>query len=343
MRKTIKWLLGLVITAAVTVGLIYAFLQGRKELATEREREKPVQTPPRAGRTSDGESMVKLDADARQRVTVATAPLANATHAPEVKAFGTMIDPSGLVVLHGELVAAEVALTNSTAQYTRTKALFEEDQNASQRTLQAVEAQQRTDAAKLLNAQQRWALATADAAAKMTSAEREDFVTKLVNRELALARVDLPPGDATTAPTGGRVVLSGVEGSFSSVRAIYPAPSVDGTTRGEAFLLLVEQPGSRLRPGAPVTAFLTLPGETQNGTVLPARAVVRAAGLAWAYVQTAENEFIRREVSTANPMPEGWFVVQNFKAGDQVVVTGAQTLLSEEFKSQISVGEEGEK
>ena len=343
MKKTIKWLLGLVVTAGVIVGLIYAFLQGRKELATEREREKPVQTPPRAARTPDGEIMVKLDADARQRVTIATAPLAAAAHVPEVKAFGTVLDPSPFVVLHGELVAAEVALINSAAQYTRTKSLFEEDQNASRRTLEAVEAQQRTDAARLLNAQQRWALATADAAAKMTSIEREEFVTKLANRELALARVDLPLGDATTAPTGGRVGLSGEDGVSANVRTIYPAPSVDSTTRGEAFLLFVEQPGSRLRPGASVTAFLTLPGEAESGVVIPARAVVRAAGLAWAYVQTAESEFTRREVSTKNPTPDGWFVTQNFKVGGQVVVTGAQTLLSEEFKSQISVGEEGEK
>ena len=92
-----------------------------------------------------------------------------------------------------------------------------------------------------------------------------------------------------------------------------------------------------------MTAYLTLPGEKQSGVILPLTAVVRAAGLAWAYVQTGENQFTRRQVSTSAPTSDGWFVSAGFKPGEQVVVTGAQTLLSEEFKSQISVGDKAEK
>ncbi|MBI3849729.1 MAG: hypothetical protein HY298_05485 [Verrucomicrobia bacterium] len=343
MKKPIKWLIGIVAVVGIVGGLTFAFVEGRKEMAREREREKPVKTPPRTSRTPGGEAVIKLDAETRQRVTIAVAPLAAATHAPEVKAFGSVLDPAPLLALHGELVAAEVALTNSTAQYQRTKALFEDDQNASRRALDAAEAQQRTDSARLLNAQQRWTLATGDAAAKMNSAERDQFVTKLVNRELALIRVEVPPGDKLVSPTGGRVTLQGDEDQSITVRSVYSAPTVDEKTRGQASLLVVEQPGPRLRPGAVATAFFKLPGDEASGVMLPSRAVVRAAGLAWAYVQTAENEFTRREVSTSAPMPDGWFVTKNFKPGEQVVVTGAQTLLSEEFKSQISVGDEAEK
>ena len=343
MKKSIKWLIGVVAVIGVVGGLTFAFIEGRKEMAREREREKPVKTPPRTSRAPGGEAVIKLDAETRQRVTIAVAPLTAATHAPEVKAFGNVLDPAPLLALHGELVAAEVALTNSTAQYQRTKALFEEDQNASRRALDTAEAQQRTDAAKMLNAQQRWTLATGDAAAKMNSTEREQFVTKLVNRELVLLRVEVPPGEKLISPTAGRVTLQGDEDLSVTVRSIYSAPAVDAQTRGQAFLLVVEQPGPRMRPGAVTTAFFKLPDDEANGVMLPSRAVVRAAGLAWAYVQTGENEFTRREVSISAPMPDGWFVTQNFKPGEQVVMTGAQTLLSEEFKSQISVGDEAEK
>ena len=343
MKKPLKWIIGTVVAAGVVGGLTFAFVEGRKEMAREREREKPVKTPPRTSRSSSGEAVIKLDVETRQRVTIAVAPLVAATHGPEVKAFGSVLDPAPLLALHGELVAAEVALTNSTAQHQRTKALFEDDQNASRRALDATEAQQRTDAAKLLNAQQRWTLATGDVAEKMNSTERDEFVTKLVNRKLGLLRVEVPPGEKLISPTGGRVTLQGDEDKSVVVRSVYSAPAVDAQTRGQASLLVVEQPGTGLRPGAVVTAFLKLPGDEASGVILPSRAVVRAAGLAWAYVQTAENEFTRREVSIGAPMPDGWFVTQNFKSGEQVVVTGAQALLSEEFKSQISVGDEAEK
>ena len=135
----------------------------------------------------------------------------------------------------------------------------------------------------------------------------------------------------------------GNDAPSASIRGIHPAPNVDATWRGQTFLLVVDKPGPHLPPGAVVTALLTLPGDVANGVTLPTSAVVRAAGLAWAYVQTGEHEFTRREVATNAPMPKGWFVTAGFKAGDAVVVTGAQTLLSEEFKSLISVGEEAEK
>ena len=62
------------------------------------------------------------------------------------------------------------------AQYQRTKTLFDEDQNASRRTLDSAQAQQRTDTAKLRNAQQRWALGTAIAIAAATALVAVAFV-----------------------------------------------------------------------------------------------------------------------------------------------------------------------
>ena len=343
MKTFFQWLLRILVMLGVIAGLIFAFIEGREEMARERLREQPIETPPRTHRAPGGETLVRLEDETRQRVTIAVATLTAAKHAPEAKAYGQVMDPGPLLLLHGELVAAEAALTNSAAQFQRTKTLFEEDQNASRRAYDAAEAQQRTDAARLLNAQQRWSLATGDAAGKMNAAQREPFVQQLVERELALLRVEVPPGVPVTAPTGGRVMPQGGDAPSVPVRAIHPAPNVDATWRGQTFLLVVDKPGPHLPPGAVVTALLTLPGDLANGVTLPTNAVVRSAGLAWAYVQTGEHEFTRREVATNAPMPKGWFVTAGFKAGDAVVVTGAQTLLSEEFKSQISVGEEAEK
>lgn len=343
MNTSVKWTLGVVIAVAVIGGLTLAFIRGRKELARERERDAPVKAPAQTSRSAEGEIIVTLDAEARRRVSITLAPLIAATYAREARAFGAALDPTPFVALHGELVTAEVAAINSTAQLARTKTLFEEEQNVSRRALDAAEAQQRSDAARLLNAQQRWVLELGEAGAKMTGADREQFVAKLVRHDVVLTRVELPAGEPTVNPVGARLAVSGQNGPFTLVRAVYAAPSTDRQTRGQAFLLLLEQTQPTVRPGAAITAYLTLPGKQDSGVRLPASAVVRAAGSAWAYIRTGDDQFTRRQVSTGSPMPDGWFVMQHFKAGEQVVVTGAQTLLSEELKSQISVGEETEK
>ena len=75
--------------------------------------------------------------------------------------------------------------------------------------------------------------------------------------------------------------------------------------------------------------------------IVPQPAVVRQSGQTWVYVQIAEDQFARREVALEEPVADGWFT-RSLPGGSRVVSTGAQTLLSEEFKSQIQVGEESQ-
>jgi multidrug efflux pump subunit AcrA (membrane-fusion protein) len=71
--------------------------------------------------------------------------------------------------------------------------------------------------------------------------------------------------------------------------------------------------------------------------VVPEAAIVRTGDREWAYVRIAPTQFERRQLEVTVPTPRGWFVTSGFAAGDHVVVTGAQALLSKELKSQIQV------
>jgi hypothetical protein len=42
-------------------------------------------------------------------------------------------------------------------------------------------------------------------------------------------------------------------------------------------------------------------------------------------------------------VPGGWLVTSGVRAGDRMVVEGAELLLSEEFRSRVSVGEDEDK
>jgi hypothetical protein len=48
-------------------------------------------------------------------------------------------------------------------------------------------------------------------------------------------------------------------------------------------------------------------------------------------VQTADDSFARRAVQLERPTRDGWFVASGLTAGERVVVTGAQQLLSTEL------------
>lgn len=82
-------------------------------------------------------------------------------------------------------------------------------------------------------------------------------------------------------------------------------------------------------------------GPEIQGVVIPVDAVVWLDGKSWVYVEKDTEHFVRREISTKVPIKNGWFVSKGFSAGEKVVTNGAQLLLSEEFRSQIKVGEEG--
>jgi len=59
------------------------------------------------------------------------------------------------------------------------------------------------------------------------------------------------------------------------------------------------------------------------------------AGKSWVYRKNDAETFARYEVTTSNQLGEGWFQNGSLEDGDEVVVSGAQLLLSEELKFQI--------
>jgi multidrug efflux pump subunit AcrA (membrane-fusion protein) len=152
-------------------------------------------------------------------------------------------------------------------------------------------------------------------------------------REAALVRVELPAGDA------GRplaVRLAGLDGGAPvDAELLGPAPSVDPQTLGRGFLALVRPNTVHLTPGAALTAYFAMDAEPQGGVAVPGSAVVRADGRAWIFARATPQGFARREIAVDQPLADGWFVRSGLTAGEEIVVTGAQALLSEELKAQL--------
>ena len=85
MRRTVKWIAGIVIAAAIIVGLSFVFIEGRDEIAREREREAPIKIAPRISRTSEGDIVVTIDRETQQRMGLETTEVAAEIVHPELR------------------------------------------------------------------------------------------------------------------------------------------------------------------------------------------------------------------------------------------------------------------
>lgn len=153
MKKALLWTVGVLVVAGAVVGLVFAFLEGRKELEREREREKPVRPPERVTRTPDGEIVITLDNETQTRIALGIESLVSATFPAEEVAYGTALEPSSLIKLDGELASAETALAASRAAFNRAQTLRKED-NVPAKVYEAAEAQLRADETRVRVAMQ---------------------------------------------------------------------------------------------------------------------------------------------------------------------------------------------
>lgn len=161
------------------------------------------------------------------------------------------------------------------------------------------------------------------------SIEQGAPIVRLGHLDHLLARIELAAGEhQPPAGSPARIVPAGFE-EQPPVAADRVA-IVSGTTL--LYRLTRTLPG--LRPGAAVTAHFNLPGKAGDGVLIPRSAIVQQDGRQWVYIQTKADRFTRKPVSTDRPVQSGYIVTRGFETGDKLVVTGAQTLLSEEFKSK---------
>jgi hypothetical protein len=272
---------------------------------------------------------IRLDAATRERIGLRVAPLAAIELPDVVRGFGRLLEPGALAAAVDDREAARAAFEAADREYRRIQTLQRGNSNASQRDLEVARAAFERDRATFRAAEARLVSVWGREAE-----ERRDLsalVQSLVAREAAVARIDLPLGAVLSGhPTGGRVAAL-VDAGAGPVEAtlLGAAPDTDPTIQGRGFLLLIERPP--WPPGTALTGWLAVPGPPQAGVDVPSAALLRHAGHSFLYVQTADETFARRAVRLERPTRDGWFVASGLAAGERVVVTGAQQLLSAEL------------
>jgi hypothetical protein len=344
-RKTLLiWVLsGIIIVLTWT--LVY-YARDEWGLGEHRDDAEEIVTPSRVS-SENGKATLDIPAATREASGITTTPLQRADYSPADTIYGVVADLQGLIELRmryrtaiAEAQVVRAQLANREAEYKRLAALNEDDRNVSARVVQSAYAQWQADKAKLSaaeglarNIHDNMRASWGEVLARWAKDANSKIFDALLRHEEALVQFTVP-FDLKINPTAPLTVAPvAAQGWGREAKFVSPSPQVDPQTTGRTFFYRV--PGRDFRIGTRVTGQFEANGEKREGVVVPVSAVVWHAGKAWAYVELAEEQFERREVATAHELDGGWFNAGAFKPGEEVVVGGAQLLLSEEFKYQI--------
>ena len=325
----------------IVLAAIAGWLLGseKSSLPVQQAIAQPAATAPVA--IVNGVTVVTMDTATQLQNGIRADALTSSENRTNITAYGTVLDLQPLIDLRTRYAAAladadtaSAAQAASRQEYLRSQALYQDNQNVSLKSYQAVQAAYRSDRAgtqaaalKLQNIRAamrqqfgatltHWALST-----------RSPEFDRLLNRQEVLLRITVPPGEGIAAPA--RIKIDANDKRRLPAQLISPSPQSDPVIQGSAYIYRAAAP---LASGTLVAAYLPTAKKGTPGMVVPADAIVWYGGQPWAYVQINATQFARYPVPEESPMQGGFFVTRGFKADQRVVVSGAQLLLSEELK-----------
>lgn len=110
------------------------------------------------------------------------------------------------------------------------------------------------------------------------------------------------------------------------------APQTD-STQGQSYFF--QTTAKNLSVGMNLTAWLPEQTQEKTGVMIPKSALLWVMDQAFVYVKTDNNHYTRRALINYTPSPNGYFVSEGLTPNEELVITGAQMLLSEELRGQI--------
>ena len=329
----------LVVQAAVIIGLIWTLAWfGRDEFQADDDDE-GLATPPA---TVVGDRVV-VPAEAQRAAGIVVQTPAAAEYRDSQRYFGVVADPRTLVDarqrylnLVAQVAAAEALLLQRRADLARIRSLFDEGRNATARELELAQANVASEEQRLngLLAERGAVVDGVRVVWGEALAERPGdagtLLARAAAREVELVQFVLPSG-VDPRQTEWRVNVVNAESPGVSARLVGRSPQAVPGLQGDTWLLAA--PAGGLPAGARVRV-LAASSTSTSGVRVPPSAIVRFGGKAWVYVRVAPDQFVRHALGAERPLADGLFT-EALTADTQLVTSGAQLLLSEEFKFQI--------
>jgi len=313
---------------------------------------------------SAGRGTIFLAAKAQSVSGLQTITLTSVRDHPEFTAYGKAVNIQPLIELRHRYLVTLTERSSATARFKQAEQNIKRQQDlyrdgaTSKRNLQVQQAQWQTDKAQvdasgvqgkaiIDEARLNWGKKLAEWALSTDS----DPLSGFLSGQKTLLQITLPVNKQLANEIQSiDVEASGNRSAATKAELISAAPQTDTTAQGESYFFQTDGrrncsrqscgihtiPGDNpIRTGMSVAAWIPEQGENRSGVIIPKSALAWYMDQAFVYIKTAEEQFSRRTIDQYSATNGGYFVGSGINAGEQLVVTGGQMLLSEEFRGQI--------
>lgn len=292
-------------------------------------------------------SVVVITAQNQALSGIQTSVLIQEDHHAEFEALGKVVNIQPLLVLKERYLTVKAELNGARAlskqagqSYKRQQALYKHGV-AAKRSMQEHEAQGlanqalvETAKAKLMAIANETRLNWGSTLAEWALADSEAKLIAIISGQQQLVQVTLPvtkylAENVTTIA----IEPAGVRSKARPASLISISTLTDSTLQGTSYFFSSKADG--LTIGMKVSAWIPEPESQQSGVIVPESALVWYMDQVYVYVKIDKNSFNRRLIKNFSATADGYFVPNGLSGGDEIVTTGGQLLLSEQFRQQI--------
>jgi hypothetical protein len=329
-------------TLLKTCALLYAVFSITIAIADDDDKQ-PKQKVQRIA----GQTVISLDAKAQQHSGLQTIKLKPATYHAEFTAYGKVLAIQPLIALrHRYLVAltdrnaAHAKFKQAEQNVSRQQTLYQEGISA-KRNLQDQQVQWQIDKAQLEAAHFQDQMIKEEAqltygknVSAWVLANDSNQLNALISGQQKLLQITLPSNQqlADNLKTI-MIAAAGNRSNAQSAELISAAPQTDASSQGNSYFFRTQ--AKNLSVGMAVTAWLPEQNSELSGVMIPKSALLWSMDEAFVYVKTDDDTFSRRPIHHYSISNDGYFVSEELKPDEELVITGGQMLLSEEMRGQI--------
>jgi len=290
---------------------------------------------------------VSLSTDIQKSSAIETIILKPTSHHAEFIAYGKVINIQSLLALRHRYLLALTDQRSAQAKFKQSeqnthrqqelyssgvssKRSFQEQQAQWQSNQAQVEASHYQNAAIIDEAQLLWGKELAD---WVTSNDHSKLDALLSGRK-KLIQITLP----THQHLANSIRSIDIEASGNRSKA-HKAEFISASTHTELFAqgesYFFQSSDKSLIPGMAISAWIPEHSTVTTGVIIPKSALIWYMDQALVYIKNTDTSFKRLILYHFTPTVDGYFVPDTLSPNQQLVITGAQMLLSEELRGQI--------